>query len=131
MKLTVVRGGGFSTPPVDGGEPPSDDGSMEARLKSLEDMLPTLATKVDIGELRTDLHKMDSSIVRWMLATVIALFLGFAGLFFTMTTATRPAAAPAFAPASMPPIIINVPGSAPSAPAPVSQAPPALHKPAP
>jgi len=86
---------------------------MDVRLTKIEAILPTLATKSDLAELRgevnhqmgelraevskqigdlridmqkmeTSMHKMDASIVRWTLATVIALSLGFSGLFFTM-----------------------------------------------
>jgi len=75
---------------------------MDVRLVQVEAILPTLATKSDVAELRADMnkqigelrsemqkmetsmHKMDASIVRWTIATVIALFLGFSGLFFTM-----------------------------------------------
>jgi len=75
---------------------------MDVRLVQVEAILPTLATKSDLAELRvevnhqmgelrlemqkmeTSMHKMDASIVRWTLATVIALSLGFSGLFFTM-----------------------------------------------
>jgi len=64
---------------------------MAVRLVQVEAILPTLATKSDLADLRTDMqkmetsmHKMDASIVRWTIATVIALFLGFSGLFFTM-----------------------------------------------
>lgn len=67
-----------STPPG-----PHDPG-MDARLAKLEAVVPTLATKADMEGVRADLHKMDASIVRWMIATVLTLFLGFAGLFFTM-----------------------------------------------
>jgi hypothetical protein len=59
-----------------GGEPP-DDGRMEARLTALETrldtVLPTLATKADLGEVRSDIHKVDSSIKTWMLATMLTI----------------------------------------------------------
>lgn len=70
--------------PVEPGDGGPHDGNMRERLARLEAILPTLATKADVEGVRTDLHKMDAAIVRWMLATVIGLFLGFAGLFFTM-----------------------------------------------
>lgn len=66
------------------------------------------------GELRADMHKNSVDIQRWMIATVIALFLGFSGLFFTMNNSTKPVPA-ATQPAAQQPIIINVP-SAPPAP---------------
>lgn len=64
--------------------PGPHDPGMDARLAKLEAVVPTLATKADMEGVRADLHKMDASIVRWMIATVLTLFLGFAGLFFTM-----------------------------------------------
>ena len=82
---------------------PSDDGDMASRLTALETTLPTLATK-------GDLHSLDASIKTWMIATVIGLFLGFAGLFFAMNNAARPALAPSVAQA---PIVIQVPAYAP------------------
>jgi hypothetical protein len=42
-------------------------------------IIPMLATKEDISELRADLRKADSSTRVWMIATVIGLFLGFCG----------------------------------------------------
>jgi len=73
------------------------DEQVTTRLAVLEtrweDIVPTLATKADLGELRTELershgelrtelHKMDARITRWMLTTIVALFVGFAGMFF-------------------------------------------------
>lgn len=106
-----------------GGEPPHND-DMEARVKSLEEALknlPTkadmtelhLANKADFAELRADMHKNSVDIQRWMIATVIALFLGFSGLFFTMNNSTKPANTPT---SQQAPIIINVP----AAPAPTA-----------
>ncbi|PSD33785.1 hypothetical protein C7E17_00155 [Stenotrophomonas maltophilia] len=107
---------------------------MESRVSKLEAILPTLATKADVESVRGDLHRMDASIVRWMIATVIALFLGFAGLFFTMSStingalerATKPPSVESGRPEIPQPIIIQVPvQSQPQAPAPApAQAPP-------
>lgn len=114
--MTNVKAGPWDKGPFveSGGEPPQD-GGMDSRLSKLEAIIPTLATKSDVEGVRTDLHKMDASITRWMIATVIALFLGFAGLFFTMSNtingalerATRSGTVSAPAPA--PPIIIQMP----------------------
>lgn len=71
-------------PDVSQNPPGPQNPAMEVRLAKLESVVGTLATKSDVEGVRTDLSKMDASIVRWMLATVIGLFLGFAGLFFTM-----------------------------------------------
>jgi len=59
---------------------------VETRLAVLEacreDIIPTLATKADLGDLRTELHKMDAGLIRWMLTTAVALFVGIAGMLF-------------------------------------------------
>jgi len=70
----------------------ADTGQVNTRLAVLEArweaVVPTLATKSDLerslGELRVELHKMDARISRWMLATIVALFVGFAGMFFAL-----------------------------------------------
>jgi len=69
---------------------PAQPPSVETRLTVLEarweDVIPTLATKADLershGELRIELHKMDARIARWILTTIVALFVGLAGMFF-------------------------------------------------
>ncbi|WP_239668841.1 hypothetical protein [Stenotrophomonas maltophilia] len=61
---------------VAGGGDPPDDGAMRDRLTKLEALLPTLATKSDLSELKIDLEKGHKENRAWMLATVIALFLG-------------------------------------------------------
>lgn len=70
-----------------GGGPPND-GDMEPRIIKLEEAIKTLATRADVekgfGDLRADLHKMDASIVRWMIATIIALIFGFSAMTWTM-----------------------------------------------
>lgn len=95
---------------------------LEKRVTAIEMLMPTLATKADLTEFRlsvkadaaesrADLHKMDASIKTWMIATIIGLFFGFAGLFFAMSNSLK---APAPAPASAAPVIINMPPSAAS-----------------
>ncbi|WP_186137941.1 hypothetical protein [Burkholderia gladioli] len=78
----------------------------EKRLTVIEAILPNLMTRSDGEALRADLHKMDSSIKTWMIATILGLFFGFAGLFFAMSNAAKAPSPPSAAP---PPIIINVP----------------------
>jgi len=75
--------------------------STEVRLAIVEtrwqDVVPTLATKADlneavglskmelkseIAELRTEMHKMDATITRWMLGAIIGLFIGLGTLYF-------------------------------------------------
>ncbi|KWA08351.1 hypothetical protein [Burkholderia territorii] len=103
---------------IDGGGGGGDDKNMELekRVTAIETTLPTLMTKADGEALRADLHKLDASIKTWMIGTIIGLFVGFAGLFFTMSNSLKPSAHSATA---LPPVIINVPGvqqSAPTAP---------------
>ncbi|WP_374582507.1 hypothetical protein [Pseudoduganella sp.] len=52
----------------------------------VEAILPTLATRADVEAMRAD-------VTRWMLATVIGLFIGFSGLIMALTRV--PAAPPA------------------------------------
>ena len=82
----------------------------------------------DVGkgfaELRADMHKNSVDIQRWMIATVIGLFLGFGGLFLAMSNALKqPPASPVATsvPTQQQPIIINVPSAAPAATSPTPQ----------
>ena len=106
---------------------------MEARLNNLEERLGRLeefasdakerlgkialrleqtATKTDIAEIRADMHKTSADIARWMIATVVGLFLGFGGLFFVMNNAIKSAVPSAASiviypqPAGPPPTVI-------------------------
>lgn len=95
--------------------------ALEARLDTI---LPTLATKADIAEVRTDIQKGIGETHRWMIATVIGLFLGFGGLFLAMSNALKPPAVPA----AQAPIVITLPPPAtPAAQAPLA-APSATRK---
>lgn len=114
------------SPPVAGDGGGGHDGGMErvAALEAkFEAVVPTLATKADLAELRGDMQEMNSNISRWTLATVITVIgtvvLGFAGLGLTTFNALKPA--PAQQAQAQPPIIINVPAP----PAPATPAPPA------
>jgi len=62
---------------------------MDVRLVQVEAILPTLATKSDVAELRADMHKMEVSIVRWTVVTIVGMFLGFSGMFFAMQNNTN------------------------------------------
>jgi hypothetical protein len=78
-----------STPP----EPPSMDHAE--RIATLEAIIPTLATKVDLAELRSDMNKGFAEQVKWIVGTSVAL--GAAGITvmtFVLNNAT-PKAAPA------------------------------------
>lgn len=119
----------------DGGGEPPDNGQMEARLKALETALPTLATKTDMAEMRADFAELRSDVKssmsdlrtaisegkvdvqRWMLGTVVGLFVGFGGLFLAMSNALKPAPQPQATSPSQQPIIINVPSAPVAAPA--------------
>ena len=68
--------------------------TLEQRVSSLEGVLPHLATKEDVAEVRTELAKVagdlaseiahsESRMVRWMAAWTIGGMLGIAGLVMT------------------------------------------------
>src|SRR5260364_130240 len=86
---------------------------MRDRLTALEtrfdSVLPTLATKADIEDLRTGIHKVDATIKTWMLGTVLtiigtmlAAIFGVAQIFKNSSTPTVQTSAPS-------PVIIQVP----------------------
>lgn len=106
-----MAGRRFDGPPGGG-----DNGGMDARLTALETrldaVLPTLATKTDVAEVRVDIQRSVNETHKWMIATVIGLFLGFGGLFLAMSNALKPSTN--HSSAAQPPVIINVP-AAPSA----------------
>jgi hypothetical protein len=66
--------------------------ALEAHYNAI---LPTLATKADIDSLRAEVLKLVVETQRWIVATIIGLFLGFAGLFIAMGNIMRPSAPPA------------------------------------
>ncbi len=88
---------------------------MDERLTALEThfntILPTLATKADIESLRADMSRMSSELHKWVLGSMIGMFIGFGGLYFASNTASR-------APQVAPPVIVYLPAppAAPSAP---------------
>ncbi|MBJ7310963.1 hypothetical protein ACFOLJ_18260 [Rugamonas sp. CCM 8940] len=89
---------------------------MDERLTALEThfntILPTLATKADIESLRVEMYKMSSELHKWMLASMVGMFLGFSGLYFASNTAARaphPAPMPAQPAQSIAPIVIYLP----------------------
>jgi hypothetical protein len=101
---------------VDSEGGPPHDGDME-RLAALEArfdaVLPTLATRADIESVKSEIHKSSGETHKWMLGTVIGLFLGFGGLFLAMSNALKPASQPA----SPTPIVVYTQPSASPVPA--------------
>jgi hypothetical protein len=96
------------------------DNEVSALKAHIDAIVPTLATKADIEILRAEMHKMSADGYRWMVASMIGMFLGFGGLYVTGNNPTRaqPPAAPLVvqAPAqpvqaaqAPPNIIINIP----------------------
>lgn len=90
------------------------------RFVRIETRLDQTATKEDIAAVKAEIHRGIVETQRWMIATVVGLFIGFGGLFMAMTNALKPSAAPATA-ASPPPVIINIPAPASAPPAPPAQ----------
>ncbi|QJD89105.1 hypothetical protein HH213_02625 [Duganella dendranthematis] len=75
--------------------------ALEARFDTI---LPTLATKADVEALRADIHK-------WMVGSMIGLFIGFGGLAAALAQLIKPPATPA-------PVVVQ---AAPTQPAQASQ----------
>lgn len=90
-----------------GGPRPPDNQDMEGRLTKLEAIIPTLATKADVEGVRTDIQKGINETHKWMLGTVVGLFLGFGGLFLAMSNSLKPATGTSGN--AQAPIIINIP----------------------
>jgi hypothetical protein len=94
---------------------------MEHRMTALETrldaILPTLATKADMAELRGDMHKMNAEIKTWTLATMITIVGTMLAAIFGISEIYK-VAAPVSNAAQPAPVIINLPGPAiPAAPA--------------
>jgi hypothetical protein len=122
---------------VDSGGNPPDDGQMEARLTKLESFaedardrlvriethLDNTATKADVADLRTEVHKGFSDMVKWIVLTAFAL--GATGItvmtFVLNNAAPKQSAQPAPQPQ---PIIITIPQQ----PAAATPAPPEPRK---
>jgi hypothetical protein len=107
------------------GRPPHD-GDME-RLAALEArfdaVLPNLATKADIADIRSDVHKISSDISRWTLATMVTIIGTMLAAIFGISSVYKNST-PAAAVQPAPIIIYSQPGVAqvPAAPAVVTPA---------
>jgi hypothetical protein len=92
---------------VEGGGGGGHDGSMEARVAILEALIPTLATKGDVSELRAEMHGGFADVVKWVIGTaIVAGGLGLTIMAFVLNNAVpkAPSAQPTLAP-----IVIQVP----------------------
>jgi hypothetical protein len=91
------------------------DSEVAALKAHIDAIVPTLATKADIEILRAEMHKMSADGYRWMVASMIGMFIGFGGLYFaaSRTQDARPAAAQ-----PQPPVVIYLPQPFPATPAP-------------
>jgi hypothetical protein len=84
------------------------------RLVKIEARLEQTATKSDLAEVRADLHKMDSSIKTWTLATMITIIGTMLAAIFGISQVFKSSAQPPQA-SAVQPIVIQMP-SAPAAP---------------
>lgn len=66
-----------------------DDKEFTALKAHYDAIVPTLATKADIEALRSEMHKMSAEGYRWMVASMIGMFLGFGGLYFAANNTAR------------------------------------------
>jgi hypothetical protein len=86
---------------------------MDARLTALETkletILPTLATKADMAELRADMHDMNASIKSWTLATMLTIIGTMLAAIFGVAQIFKTASAPLPPQQTSAPIIIQVP----------------------
>lgn len=55
------------------GEPPSDDGGMEERLRKVEDAITRIDATMGHLSTKADLAEMKSELVKWVVGTAIAL----------------------------------------------------------
>lgn len=131
--LAMPAGRGPTMSAGDSGDPPMTDYVTHAefqefrhevgeRFARVETRLDQTATKEDVASVKAEIHRGIVETQRWMIATVVGLFIGFGGLFMAMTNALKPGAAPAPA-AAQPPVIINIPSPAQAPPAAAPAAP--------
>jgi hypothetical protein len=110
----IGRGSRPDNSTLDNGGGPPHDGNMEHRLTALETrfdtILPTLATKADVGEILTDMQKMNAEIKTWTLATMITIIGTMLAAIFGISQIYKTASSPVASPA---PIIIQIPSQPP------------------
>jgi hypothetical protein len=81
--------------------------ALEAHYNALA---ATFATKADVESLRADMHTMSADTHKWMVASLIGLFIGFGGLGVTISRILKSQLQPVSAQAAAPqPIIIYLP----------------------
>lgn len=87
--------------------------ALEAHYNAV---IPTLATRADIEALRADMYKISNDTHKWMLASMIGMFVGFGGLYYASSSMQKsgqlqahvpPAAAAQ--PQTLQPIVIVIP----------------------
>lgn len=101
------------------GNTPQGPTDMEARVTALETrldtVLPTLATKADLAEVRTEIHQSTSQMIKWVAGTGIAVASILVSAFIALSNKIdRPHAAQ---PQQAAPIVIQVPAYQPPPPA--------------
>jgi hypothetical protein len=87
------------------------DSGLEARVSVLEALLPTLATKADISDVKAEIAKLHSDFGKWFVVTVITLAFGILAAIGSIVTLLRPVQFSTSQQASQPPpiVIYNVP----------------------
>lgn len=66
------------------------DDETRAFQARMEGILPTLATKAEMEALRAEVLKIANETHKWMLASVIGMFIGFGGLFMAVKSDDKP-----------------------------------------
>jgi hypothetical protein len=102
-KFAVVKADAVASGP----RPPDNDG-MDARLSRLEAVIPTLATKADVGDMKALISETKSSIVMWLSGIVLA---GTAITITVLIFAINRAVPPAAVTAAPQPIVIQIPAA--------------------
>ncbi|NVD71197.1 hypothetical protein HUX88_11600 [Duganella sp. BJB1802] len=91
------------------------DSEVAALKAHIDAIVPTLATKADIEVLRAEMHKMSAEGYRWMVASMVGMFIGFGGLYFAANRSLEERPAPVQAqPQPQQPIIIYLPQPVPA-----------------